>query len=424
MAESRLLLKLFQRLPQFFSALGIRHVDVGNHAVDVGGEVGVTFGVLCFEPGGFGVVEDGAEAAVGLAGSVGAGVDDDSGDFLAAVLPLHAGLLFVDDEFFFPGDVAQGGEDHSGFLCWFAAGGEGHIVRVAGVGPAVFVSETGEPEIQFSCGNVAQSWTGGGSLRKGAGADGDVQFRSCIIHELPWALGAEEGEDGGDAGAVTQGLKDAFDARKGDCGEEVFEVRIDDHVLADVRDGVAHDVAFVHESMGGIVHGDAPEDRFQNPTLSTFEFDVGRGEFTCATGLFGDLESDVMRNGGGVCVEGEPPEFGDWDFHGLGQILWSGEDREGEAIELFDVRAAVRQTSGNSPSEENDVGDFPLRNGFGALQFSCGDFCFALLFASFAGGLVGGHGEITTLPSGGWFGAGLLILDAGFVDLLQLFRGQ
>jgi hypothetical protein len=140
----------------------------------------VAAGVLGVKARGFGIVEDGAEAAARVAGDGELRrIDDDAGDALGGILALDAGFLFVDAEAFIGGDMADAREEVADFLIGVGGifgrrgggwGGEGEIVGIAGVSEAELSGDAGEAGIEAAGDEVGEGGAGGG--RPGAGSAG------------------------------------------------------------------------------------------------------------------------------------------------------------------------------------------------------------------------------------------------------------
>src|SRR6267154_881712 len=90
---------------------------------------------------------------------------------------------------------------------------------------------------------------------------------AVVFDFAPGTFGAEQCEDGGDGGGVTEFLENAFDARKSDGGEEVFEIEVNHGGATDVRSCVGHCPATGNETVGSIVGWNLFEDMHQDPLL-------------------------------------------------------------------------------------------------------------------------------------------------------------
>ena len=272
---------------------GVDHLGVGDHALQVTPEVGMLITVLSVNAFGFGAVKDGAEPTQRGSVEAGAGVvifavHDQAGDGLAGVDPLDASLFFVDPEAFVLSDVTQAGEQVADLVGGFVGGREGEVVGVAGEGPAEFVGDAGETQVQAAGDGVGQGGAGAGALRQSAGASRGVVGGAAVLDFTPGALGAEQGENRGDGGGVAQGLQETFDAGEGDGGEEVGEVGVDDDAGADVRRGVGEGAAAGDEAVGRWMDLEFLQDVGEDPLLRTLQAGVGEPtRFACRRTFWG-----------------------------------------------------------------------------------------------------------------------------------------
>ncbi|MDG4803247.1 hypothetical protein [Micromonospora sp. WMMD980] len=144
-----------QQRGEFGCACRVVMADPGNSSDEVLGEVGVAGPVLRGEAGVGGVVEDGAELVVFVAGCGGVVVDDESGEELPVGSATDAGLGWVDSEALVAGDVGDGGDqvvDASGG----EVAGEGEVVGVPAVGDVERVGEAGEASVESVGAQVGQ----------------------------------------------------------------------------------------------------------------------------------------------------------------------------------------------------------------------------------------------------------------------------
>lgn len=301
-----------------------------------------------------------------------------------------------------------------------APGGEGEVVGVARVGPAMSGGESGESMVELTGAEIAQCRTGAGTLRQGARAGGDVEGLVVVGDRTARALGADQGEDGGDGGRVAELLEDATHAWEGDAGKEVLQVGIQHDVLPGMGAGVGDCAAPWDESVGHTGQRDGQEDVLVNPALRGGEIAMRGGQLPDATAFLRHLKADVVRDCSHLRMKGEPAEPTDGESHGLREFRRGGKHWEPGCLELFDMGAAISEAAGDSAPQEDDVGLVPMGDVCGALPFLFGGFLLLQLLQRGAGFFIESDGGLPTLMGGVQSGAEFIHLEADLVDLGQL----